>query len=323
MTYPPSRIVSLLPACTEWIAAFDALDLLVARSHACDHPPEVRTLPALTSPTPDAVSGREIDQAVRDCVEGGDGMFEVDYARLAELKPDLILTQAQCRVCAVSLPDLEEELASWSAHRPDVFSMQPATFKQVLNDALRLGKLIGRMREAMDFVAGQERRLHALRSRLGLHKTSPADELQSVVCIEWLDPVMIAGHWVPDMVALGGGRALSAAAGEESQFVDWSLVRHTDPDVLAVMPCGYDLDVTVRELSSRFGALPGWGDMRAVRNGRVFAFDGNAYFSRPGPRLYRGVELIARALYPDEFDPEDGVDEWEMRRVRTVPTSGG
>lgn len=310
------RIVSLLPAATEWVFAFGAGDDLVGRSHACTYPASAGRLPVLTAPAFAGGDSAEIDRAVRDQIQQGLSLYRVDLERLRALAPDLILTQTQCEVCAVSLPELERVLAAWMEARPEVLSLAPMTFKEVLDGALRIGHAIGRLESAMHLIAGAERDLRALHEQLGLGGRTPRGDRPAVACIEWLEPLMTAGHWMPDVVDLAGGRVVLSERGAPSRYVDWEDLRAADPDVLLVMPCGLSLEETRAELAY-LTERPGWSSMGAVREGRVYLFDGDAYFNRPGPRLYRSVTLAAAALHPDRLAPEAlSVDPWEMTALR-------
>lgn len=301
------RIASLLPAATEWVDAVGAADGLVARSHECDYPPGVvEDVPIVTKATAAAAaeaSSKAIDTAVREQLQAGLSLYEIDLQRLRSLRPDLVLTQDQCEVCAVSRSQLESELAAWSEEDggspPRLLSLAPRTLKQVLDAGLAVGRAIGRLEEAMSFLAEKEKELQVLREKVGAVKRADLDEAPTVACIEWLDPLMTAGHWTPDLVEQAGGRPVLSESGARSQTVEWERLRQADPDVLAVMPCGFSLKDTLRDLQALTGR-PGWSTLRAVREERVFLFDGNAYFNRPGPRLYRSAALLAAALHPSK-----------------------
>ena len=301
------RIISLLPATTEWVCAFGAEKDLVGRSHECDFPASVRALPALTCAAAFGGDSAEIDRHVRGRLGQGLSLYRLDLDALRTLRPDVVLTQAQCEVCAVSLPQLEAALQQWTGGRPAVVSIEPMTLKQVLDAGLRIGRAIGRLEAAMRFIAEQEIRLKQLRQRLSKRRTS-------VAFIEWMEGLMTAGHWMPDVIAQAGGEAVLARRGARSRYIEWDALREADPDVLAIGPCGFSLEATRRDLHY-LTRRPGWADLRAVREGRVFLFDGNAYFNRPGPRLYRATELLAAALHPDVATWEAiGVAPWEMER---------
>jgi len=304
------RIVSLLPAATEWVCVLGGAEGLVGRSHECDHPPEIRDRPVVTAPTFEAEGdSAAIDDAVREQVQAGLSLYEVDLDRLRALAPDLVVTQDQCEVCAVSRTDLEARLADWTDGSPTLFSMQPQTLKQVFEEVLRLGRVLDRLERAMEVLGAGEARLKALRDRIGVDRRTDPSTLPSVACIEWLEPLMVAGHWMPEVVEMAGGRAVLAEPGEPSRRVDWADLRAADPDVIVCMPCGFTLEETRRDLPSLTGR-PGWASLTAVQNGRVALLDGNAYYNRPGPRLYRAVDLLASVLYPD-LSVEPAPEPWE------------
>ena len=308
------RIVSLLPAATEWVCVLSAEADLVGRSHECDDPLSVQALPVVTRPA-FSVEGDSaaLDARVQARLQQGLSLYEVDLEKLHGLQPDLVLTQAQCEVCAVSLPHLEAALGAWTGSQPRLFSMEPQTLKQVLSTALRLGKALGRVDAAMAWIGQAEQHLQALRDRLGLHKRSDTSAWPTVACIEWMEPLMMAGHWMPDVVEIAGGRAVLAEQGTRSRTVAWDDLRAADPDVIAVIPCGFSLDQTRRDLHFLTNR-EGWTDLKAVRRGCVFLFDSNAYFNRPGPRLYRSIDLLAAALHPEDMS-DFSVEEWEVERL--------
>lgn len=310
------RIVSLLPAATEWVALCQMEDHLVGRTHLCDYPEHVVSdVPVVTQLEPDLPADSSgADGAIREHVQRGLSVFEVDLDRLRALEPDLILTQDQCEVCAVSRQQLDGALAEWTGTRPEVFSLRPTTLREVLTEGMRLGRAVGRVETVMEWMGKAETRLRRLRSELGLSKTSDVEAFPTVACIEWMEPLMTGGHWVPDVCEMAGGRAVLAAAGEPSRTVAWEQLREADPDVIVVVPCGFTLEQTHRDwhlLAER----PGWREMRAVRAGRVFAVDGRAYFNRPGPRIYRAVELMAAAIHGRDLGFGVGeVESWEMHQ---------
>lgn len=313
------RIASLLPAATEWIAAFGAGPDLVGRSHECDHPPAVQTLPVLTAATyPHEDDARAIHNAVQERVQAGLSLYDVDIERMAALEPDLVLTQAQCEVCAASVSDIEAALRT-QIPGASLFSMQPATMKDVLDTALRLGRTVGRGDAAMQYIAEQEQRLRMVHDAIGMQRRTDPDALPSVVCIEWTDPLMVAGHWTPDVVRHGGGHALLTEPGASSRRIAWDELAAADPDAIFVMPCGFTMDDTARNWNA-LTSHPTWSTLHAVQADRVFVFDGNAYFNRPGPRLYRAAELVAQALYP-EANVGRAAAKWERQRGRPNPVA--
>lgn len=294
------RIVSLLPATTEWIFAFGAGDQLVGRSHACDRPPEVRSVPEVTwSNVENTADSRAIDEEVGERLSAGLSLYELRTDLLAELAPDVVLAQDQCEACAVSRAEVADHLDRLAERSVRLVNYAPSTLKDVFDEALRVARSIGRLEEGMHRLARGERRLARLAERLGrMRADADPTGRPTVCCVEWMDPLMVAGQWMPDVVEQAGGRPLLVEeAGEPSRRVSWGEIREADPDVLALMPCGFDLD-RVRANLSYLRERPGWSDLRAVRDERVVAFDGSRFFNRPGPSLYRAVELLARVLHP-------------------------
>ncbi|MFB6274025.1 MAG: cobalamin-binding protein [Salinibacter sp.] len=307
------RIVSLLPAATEWVCVFGGQGHLVGRSHECDYPEAIQDVPVVTAPTYDSAGdSAAIDDAVQEQLQDGLSLYEVDLERLRSLDPDLIVTQDQCEVCAVSLPELEQQLGDWTGTTPEVVSLRPQTLKEVLDEALQLARAMDALERAMEVIANLETGLRVLRDQIGVDRTTNPQSLPSVACIEWLEPLMVAGHWMPDVVEMAGGRPVLGTAGEPTRRVEWSDLRDTNPDVLAIMPCGFSLEETRRDLPY-LTERSGWDDLAAVQNDRVAVLDGNAYFNRPGPRLYRAIELLASVLHPNLLQPDPPAADWERQ----------
>lgn len=305
------RIVSLLPAATEWVCALGGAEALVGRSHECDHPSEIADRPVVTAPTYQAEGDSEaIDEAVQEKVQEGLSLYHVDLDRLRALEPDLIVTQDQCDVCAVSRTELDARLADWTGGAPEVFSMQPTTLKDVLDEALRLGRAMDRLDRAMQVIGSLEARLKRLRDRIEVDRRTDPETLPTVACVEWLEPVMVAGHWMPDIVDMAGGRAVLSTEGEPTRRVDWDAFCKTNPDIIACMPCGFTIEETRRDLHY-LTERAGWKELNAVQTGRVALLDGNAYYNRPGVRLYRAIEVLASVLYPTlDVEPADWERVW-------------
>ena len=285
------RICSLLPAATEILFAIGAGSDVVGVTHECDYPPEAASRPALIRPRIDVqVEPGEIDRQVRECVEEGKSVYIVDAERLQQANHDLIITQDLCHVCAASPDDLASVLARWDAH-PKLLSLAPERLADVWGNIRLLGDVTGSRASAESLAEQLESRVRAVGTR-----TQFASRVR-VLCLEWLDPPFIAGHWVPEMVELAGGIPLLARAGVPSVALDWREVLNSAPDVIVLMPCGYGLERTLAEYAS--APLPaGWWELPAVRNGRVTVVDA-AYFSRPGPRLAEGTEILARIFHPN------------------------
>jgi iron complex transport system substrate-binding protein len=275
------------------VAAIGLADRLVGRTHECDWPPEVAGVPPLTADRVDrsAMTSAEIDGAVADAMAGGGGLYRLDREALAAARPDLIITQALCGVCAVERDEVEEAARALPG-RPAVLSLEPETLEGVLASILLVGEAAGAPREAAAAVAALRERLDRARDLVGDRPPVRA------VCLEWLDPPYLAGHWVPEQVALAGGHDPLGRPGRPSVAAPPERVIDADPDVLLLIPCGWSAAETLAALErDRFHER--FGGMRAVREGRVVALDGGAHFSRPGPRLVDGVESLLPVLHPE------------------------
>lgn len=297
------RVCSLLPSATEIAFALGLGDSVVAVTHECDYPPEAKSKPIVVKSLVDAAtaSSAEIDRSIGERLRGGKGIYAIDLPRFLEASPDLILTQQLCDVCAV---DYDEVVAAARAleRSPKIVSLTPTVLADVLRDIERVGEAAGREREAAALVARLKARIAAVRER-----TSSCSDRPRVACIEWLDPVYNAGHWVPEMVELAGGIDGLGKKGEPSAKIPWDGVVQSAPEVIVLLPCGFEIERTLKEIDL-LKRLPGWSDLPAVREGEVFAVNGSAYFNRPGPRLVEGLELLARLihpkLFPERLDPE-------------------
>ncbi|MDR7482112.1 MAG: ABC transporter substrate-binding protein [Armatimonadota bacterium] len=283
------RIVSLLPSATEIACALGLRDRLVGVSHDCDWPPDVRGLPVLAQAVVTAAwPSAEIDAAIRRTLHAGTSVYHLDAAQLAALAPDLILTQELCQVCAPSFPEVRQA-ARVLAGAPQIVSLEPHGLDDILETILEVGRRAGADDAAGALVA-------ALRGRIDrVRRLPPPVPQPRVVCLEWLDPLFVAGHWVPEMVEIAGGVDVLGHARRDSCVVDWEQVREAAPDVVVIMPCGFDMARTRSEQHLLTGR-PGWDGLPAVRAGRVYLTDASAYFNRPGPRIVRGLEILAELL---------------------------
>jgi iron complex transport system substrate-binding protein len=300
------RIVSLLPSTTEIACALGFQQALVGRSHECDFPPGVEHLPILTEPKLDAsATSARIDDRVKQLVGDGLSVYRVDAEKLRELRPTVILTQDHCQVCAASLRDVEEALTTWLGERPRVLSLNPNGLEEVWNDISRVASELGVEARGRDYVAELGERVAGIAEQTVRIRHRP-----SVACVEWIDPLMVAGNWVPELVTLAGGNSAFGEKGGHSAWLEWESLRAADPEVIALLPCGFDIERTRRELGPLI-AQPGWGNLRAVQAGRVFITDGNQYFNRPGPRLFESLEILAEILHPDHFAPKHRDTGWQ------------
>ncbi len=300
------RIASLLPSTTEIACALGFREGLVGRSHECDFPAGVEELPVLTEPKLDARgTSREIDDRVKALVRDGLSVYRVDAERLRELAPDVILTQDQCEVCAASLADVEEALAAWVGGRPRVVSLNPRSLGDVWGDVVRVAEALGDSDRGFALAQEMANAVTEVAER-----TQRIRERPRVACIEWIDPPMAAGNWMPELVTLAGGRDLFGEGGAHSPWLAWKDVVAADPDVLVLMPCGFDVTRTRAELPPLL-AQPGWDGLSAVKSGRVYLTDGNQYMNRPGPRLVESLAILAEVLHPEEFRGAHEGAGWE------------
>lgn len=290
------RIVSLLPSATEIVAAVGMADHLVGRSHQCDFPPQVRHLPAL-SETKVRLDGtsRDIDRRVNEIIAQGVSVYRVDAERLRALKPDLILTQTQCAICAVTPGDLEDALCEWTGMVPALVSLEPNDLSDVWGDMRKVGRALGVETAAERAIAALQGRLATIRDAAGRAANKP-----TVAAIEWIDPLMAGGNWMPELIEAAGGQSLFATPGQHSPWLDWRALAAADPDVILLLPCGFTIEQSLADLPLLQGR-PEWAALSAVRCGQVYVIDGHHYFNRPGPRLVESAEMIAEILHPDRF----------------------
>jgi len=282
------RIISLVPNGTEILFAVGAGDLVVGVSHECDWPEEARRLPSLTgSALAAGLSAGEIDQTVAAQVGSGLSLYTLDEARIAELAPDLIVTQKLCPVCAVSTEQVDGAVRTLP-RCPDIISLDPHTLGDVFADIHTIGAVTGRTAEAAALLLGLEERLGAVQARVAERNEKPR-----ALALEWLDPPFGGGHWVPEMIAAAGGIDVMASPGDASRRLTWDEIAAADPDVLVVMPCGFDAAGAQAQIDL-IADLPVWRRLRAVREDRVYPVDANGCFSRPGPRLMDGIEHLEK-----------------------------
>lgn len=295
------RIASLVPSATEMLFALGLGDDVVAVTHECDHPPAAKGLPHLTRTViEEGLTASEIDSAVKATVGEGLALYELDEARLAELEPDLIVTQAVCAVCAVSFDDVVA-VAARLPGRPEVLQQDPSTLGEMLEDTVRLGEATGLASEARELRGELEGRLAAVRAAVS-GATPPR-----TIALEWLDPPFVGGHWVPEMISIAGGEDVAGPPGLKSPEVHWGELSGLRPDVVVAMPCGMYADDAERQ------ALERWERIASLGAGRVFAVDAASTFSRPGPRLVDGVELLAHLLHPDLADAPGNIGFAEVQ----------
>ena len=299
------RIVTLLPSATEIVCALGFESDLVGRSHECDFPATVKRLPALTEPKfkPEG-SSAEIDARVKTIVRDALSVYRVDAAQLRELRPDVIVTQSQCEVCAVNQADVDAAVAEWTGTRPKVVSLAPYSLGDVFADMQRVASALGAPERGDKLVHDLQMRCDQIREVAGKLERKP-----SVACIEWIEPMMAAGNWMPTLVEMAGGRNLFGKAGEHSPWMKFEELAAADPEVILIAPCGFGIPRASEELHL-LQKQSGWKAIRAVREGRVFVADGNQYFNRPGPRIVESLEILAELIHPHTFRFGHEGDGW-------------
>ncbi|MCZ6862168.1 MAG: cobalamin-binding protein [Alphaproteobacteria bacterium] len=291
------RIISLLPSATEIVCALGFAGNLVGRSHECDFPASAGDLPVCSSSKlPAEGTSAAIDNQVKDIVERGLSIYRIDAERLRDLAPDVIVTQDQCEVCAVSLQDVEHAVGAWTGAAPAIVSLSPSTLEDVW-------ETITNVAGALDAQARGSALIARLASRMAEIEKRAAElaERPRLATIEWIEPLMAAGNWMPQLIEMAGGENLFGEAGRHSPWLDWPVLRQADPDIILVMPCGFDLERAGAGLAD-LERLDGWPNLRAVGTGRITITDGNQYFNRPGPRLVQSLEILAEIIHPEAFD---------------------
>jgi iron complex transport system substrate-binding protein len=290
------RIVSLIASATEIVCALGFESQLVGRSHECDYPPSVKSLPQLTSPKFDVEgSSAQIDQRVKAIVQDALSVYRVDPQMLEDLKPTHIITQSQCEVCAVSLKDVEQAVCELTSSRPTIVSLEPNALEDVWSDIARAGAALSATERAQELVDELAGRLDSI-----VQRTHWLEQNPSVAYIEWIDPLMAGGNWMPELISIAGGLNLFGEAGKHSPWMTWEDLVAKDPDVIFVAPCGFDIPRTLQEMNL-LSSRPEWSNLKAVSSGRVVVADGNQYFNRPGPRLVESAEILAEVIHPNVF----------------------
>jgi iron complex transport system substrate-binding protein len=295
------RLISFLPAATEMVFALGLGDRLVGVSHECDFPAPAKTKPVVVKPALplEKMSLREIDTTVAERIGSGQGLYQVDERLLEQLAPTRILTQALCQVCAPSGNEISRALAALPA-KPKILWFTPHKIAEIFGDLGELGAATGRLAQAKELNAAARARLQNV---IELTKRTP--RRPRVLCLEWIDPYYGCGHWVPEMVEIAGGEDALGRKGADSVRISWTEIAALSPEILIVSPCGFGLEAAVRQ-AKQLLQQPGWNGLPAVVNDRVFAVDADAYFSRPGPRVVDGVELLAHLIHPELCDWRGG-----------------
>jgi iron complex transport system substrate-binding protein len=297
------RICSLLPGATEIAFLLGLGDEVVGVTHECDYPAEAREKPVIVRSLIDSnrMTSIEIDRWVTERLRNKQGLYIIDEKRLREAAPDVILTQGLCDVCAIDYNEVVNASATL-ANKPKIVSLTPNCLTDVLSDVARVGEATGHRLKAEQVVRDLEQRISAVREQAARRSAGPR-----VACLEWFDPIYAAGHWVPEMIELAGGHDVLGRKGAPSEKINWKTVVDLAPDVIVLMPCGFDTQRTAQEATA-LNRLEGWHDLPAVRAGKVFAVNGHAFFSRPGPRLVDGLEILAEIIHPESFSRQTASD---------------
>lgn len=290
------KIISLLPAATEIVCALGLEASLVGRSHECDYPETVKTLPICSEAKfiPGS-SSAEINRQVKEILTDALSIYTVNKELIQQVNPDVVITQTQCEVCAVSLKDVEEALEDLLDKEANIISLEPNNLNDIFADIQRIADSLG-VKEQGELL------LELLNERIDIirHKLKFISDRPTVACIEWIEPLMLAGNWTPELVNIAGGRSILTINGKHSPFVQWEAIQEQDPDIIIVIPCGFSIERTMKEMHLLL-ALPGFADMKAIKNNRLYIADGNQYFNRSGPRIVDSIEILAEIINPKQF----------------------
>ena len=299
------RIVSLLPSCTEIICKLGYREHLVGISHECDYPKSISGLPVLTKArlSPEGTS-IEINQSVTDLLQRGLSVYDVDASLLKSLSPEIIVTQAQCEACAVSLDQVQDIVSNWTLNQTEIISLEPNTLNEVWLDFDIIAKTMDAPESSSILKSEINERFKLLKDKLKGTEQKP-----TVLCIEWIEPIMVAANWVPELVGLAGGKNVMSVSGTDSNFCSWDEIKQTNPDIIIMMPCGFGIKRTLEDIHY-LQNRKGWQELKAVKENKVFVVDGNQYFNRPGPRLVDSAEILAEIIHPDYFERKYSEDSW-------------
>ena len=299
------RIVSLLPSCTEIICKLGYKENLVGISHECDYPNSISGLPVLTKARL-STKGTSIDinQSVTDLLQRGLSVYDVDSYLLKSLSPDIFVTQAQCEACAVSLDQIKDIVSNWTLNKTEIISLEPNTLNEVWLGFDIIAKTMGTPEYSTILKSEINERFKFLKDKM-----KGTDQKPTVLCIEWIEPIMVAANWVPELVGLAGGKNVMSVSGTDSNFCSWDEIKKTNPDIIIMMPCGFGIKRTLEDLHF-LQNIKGWEELKAVKENKVFVVDGNNYFNRPGPRLVDSAEILAEIIHPEIFERKYLEDAW-------------
>ena len=299
------KIVSLLPSCTEIICKLGYSENLVGISHECDYPNSISGLPVLTKARVSSEGNSiKINQCVSDLLQKGLSVYDVDASLLKSLSPDIIVTQAQCEACAVSLDQVKGIVSNWTRNKTEIISLEPNNLNEVWGSFDIIAKAMDAPESSSILKTEINERFKLLKDKLNVTKKKP-----TILCIEWIEPIMVAANWVPELVGLAGGKNVMGVSGSDSNYCSWDEVKKTNPDIMLMMPCGFGIKRTLDDLHY-LQKREGWQELKAVKENKVYVVDGNQYFNRPGPRLVDSAEILAEIINPDYFERKYSENAW-------------
>ena len=292
------KIVTLIPSATEIVTFLGKKNLIVGRSHECDYPKDLNKIKKLTSPkiNIEGTSG-EIHQEITEILENSLSVYKVDVNELKKLNPDVVVTQAHCEVCAVSFSEVEEIVTNHLNKNTKIISLQPNTLNDVFDDIKRVAKGLNIDEiEIKNLIKPLKQRLESIKIK------SSKKKKRTIACIEWIDPLMVAGNWIPEMVEISGGEDIFGKSGKDSHWIKFDEIQKYDPEIIIFLPCGYDIEKTKNEVENLFNKQNKWNMLDAFKNKEIYIVDGNQFFNRPGPRLLESLEIFAEIIHPELFN---------------------
>ena len=292
------KIVTLIPSATEIVAFLGKKDLIVGRSHECDYPKDLNKIIKLTSPKINVEgTSREIHKQINTILENSLSVYKVDIKELKKLEPDLVITQAHCEVCAVSLTEVEEIVTKHLNEKTRIISLQPNTLGEVFDDIKKVAKGLN-----LDLIT-TESLIKPLEQRVkNIQIKSSKKKKRTVACIEWIEPLMAAGNWIPEMVKISGGEDIFGKPGKDSHWINFKEIKSYDPEIIIFLPCGYNIEKTKDEVENLLIKESKWNNLKAFKDKEFFVVDGNQFFNRPGPRLVESLEIFAEIIHPSLFN---------------------
>ena len=300
------KIVTLIPSATEIVSFLGKKDFIVGKSHECDYPEDLNNIKKLTSPkiNVEGTSG-EIHKEITEILENSLSVYKVDVNELKKLNPDIVVTQAHCEVCAVSFSEVQEIVTNHLDKNTKIISLQPNTLDDVFEDIKRVAKGLNIDEiKTKNLIKPLEERLKNIQDK------SSEKKKKKIACIEWIDPLMAAGNWIPEMVKISGGEDIFGKSGKDSHWIKFDEVKKYNPEIIIFLPCGYDIEKTKNEVENLFNQQNKWNALDAFMNKEIYIVDGNQFFNRPGPRLLESLEIFAEIIHPELFNFNHNQDGW-------------